>query len=90
MSFLSQRKDLLQLLFEASKQDDHKFLTDGEMVAEILFILLAGYDTTSNTLAFTAYLLAINTEIQEKLANMILEYFDDNPVSSVCLSICVT
>ena len=77
-----QKKDLLQLLFEASKDGEKKLLSDGEMIADIIFILLAGYDTTSNTLAYTAYLLALNPEVQEKLANHILTYFEDNPVST--------
>jgi cytochrome P450 len=73
------RKDLLQLLFEASKDGEKKLLTDGEMIADIMGILIAGYDTTSNTLAYTAYLLAINPEVQEVLANHILTYFEESP-----------
>ena len=70
------------MLFEASKDGERKLLSDGEMIADIIFILLAGYDTTSNTLAYTAYLLAINPEVQEVLANHILTYFEENPVST--------
>jgi hypothetical protein len=69
-------------LFEASKDGEKKLLTDGEMIADIMIILLAGFDTTSNTLAYTAYLLALNPEVQEKLANHILTYFEENPVSA--------
>ena len=85
---LLQRKDLLQLLFEASKDGEKKLLSDGEMIADIIFILLAGYDTTSNTLAYTAYLLALNPEVQERLANHILTYFEENPVSACMLGSC--
>ena len=50
------------------------------MANSILF-LLAGFETTANTLAFTSYLLALNLEIQEKLQAKIDEYFESKPVS---------
>ena len=56
-------------------------LTDDEIVAHSIVFLLAGYETTSNTLAYTSYLLALNPEIQEKLQTTIDEYFENNPVS---------
>ena len=43
--------------------------------------LLAGYETTANVLGYTSYLLAMNTDIQEKLQEQIDIYFEENPVS---------
>ena len=56
-------------------------LTDEQVVGQAVGILLAGYETTANTLAYTSYLLALNPDIQEKLQSEIDSYFDDKPVS---------
>ena len=58
-----------------------KKLTDSEVVGNARLMLLAGYETTANTLAYTSYLLAINPDIQERLQSEIDSYFDDKPVS---------
>ena len=57
-------------------------LTDEDIVASSTSFLLAGYETTANTLAYASYLLALNPEIQEKLKAKIDEYFESNPVST--------
>ena len=55
--------------------------TDKEVVGQAIGMLLAGYETTANALAYTSYLLALNPDIQEKLQSEIDNYFDDKPVS---------
>ena len=55
-----------------------------QVVMQAIGILLAGYETTANTLAYTSYLLALNPEIQEKLQEEIDNYFDENPVLNLC------
>ena len=42
--------------------------------------MLAGYETTSAALTFVTYLLATHPEVQERLANEIHEYLEENPV----------
>jgi len=42
-------------------------LTRDEVVAQGMFFLFAGYETTANTLAFLGYLLTVNSDCQEKL-----------------------
>ena len=60
---------------------EEKKLSDEEIVGHSIVFLIAGNETTANTLAFTSYLLALNPEIQEKLQAKIDEYFKSKPVS---------
>ncbi|XP_065054595.1 cytochrome P450 3A24-like [Rhopilema esculentum] len=65
----SVRKDFLQLLLAENKVDGQLKLGDTEIYASAITFLLAGYETTSNALAYTTYLLALHPEIQERLYN---------------------
>ena len=76
-----QHKDLLQLMIDASVSETKKRLEKGEIMADSVGFMIAGYETTSATLTFATYLLATNPEAQERLANEIHEYFEENPVS---------
>ena len=79
-----QHKDLLQLMVDATEEGEGgggRRLTDEEIVSHSITFLLAGYETTANTLSYTSYLLDLNHEIQEKLQAAIDEYFESNPVS---------
>ena len=87
---LPQYKDLLQLMMEARVEEEgatveatEKKLTDKEIVAYSISFLLAGYETTSNTLAYISYLLALNPAMQKQLQAEIDEYFRDNPVTKL-------
>ena len=81
-SRLPQRVDLLQLLINANISSGN-VLEDGDIVATSLGLLLAGFETTSNAVTFTSYLLALNTDVQERLANDIHSYLQDHPVGDV-------
>ena len=70
----SDRKDLLQLMVDAGENGN---LSDTEIIAQSIVFLIAGYDTTSNALAFASYLLALNPDIQDKLINEIDEKCPD-------------
>ena len=73
-------------MIDASDSETQEGLTEGEIVADSVGFILAGYETTSRTLTFATYLLAANPEAQERLANEIHEYFEENPVSfTICL-----
>ena len=76
-------------MIDAGDEDTKDGLCTGEIVAEAVGFMLAGYETTSVALTFATYLLAKNPEVQEKLANEIHEYFDENPVC-VCVCVCGT
>ena len=77
----SQPKDLLQLMIDACDSETADGMETGDIVAESVGIMLGGSETTSSTLAFATYLLATHPEVQERLANEIHEYLDENPVS---------
>ena len=51
--------------------------------------LLAGYETTCIVLCFTSHLLAMNTDVQEKLQAEIDEYFEEDPVNTANKNGCV-
>ena len=74
---------------ECSAQRKAEKLTDEQVVGEAIGFLLAGYETTANTLAYTSYLLALNPDIQEKLQSEIDSYFDEKPVHSIIIMISV-
>ncbi|KAK2712312.1 cytochrome P450 3A9-like [Artemia franciscana] len=75
--------DLVQLMLEARESDKEKltfYLSDNHVIASSIFVLLGGYETTSNALAYTAYCLAVFPEIQDKLYDEIKESFPDGKV----------
>ena len=58
-------------------------LTDKQIAAFSIDFLLAGYETTANTLSYTTYLLAMNPGVQEKLQTEIDQYFEKDPVRTL-------
>ena len=80
-------QDLLQSMLEMHDENKEtksdRYLSNDEIVATINVIMLAGYETTSNTLSYTAYLLALNPIIQDKLIKEINGYYASNPNSSL-------
>ena len=75
ISLKGQRKNMIQLMLDASKNDPSQELSDDEMAGQAIAFLLAGYETTSNMLSFITYMLAIRPDIQDKLADAIIEKF---------------
>jgi cytochrome P450 len=89
-----QYKDLLQLIIDSTEEEEDMKasdaaakgcpysarLTEEGIVDVTMDILLAGFDTTANSLCFVTYLLALNPDIQEKLQAEIGGYFEENPV----------
>ena len=74
-------KDLLQLMIDATAEDkgEQRRLTDEEILSQCFTFIAAGYETTANALTYTAYLLALNPDIQEKLIGQVKEYFAGHP-----------
>ena len=79
---------MLQLMIDTNVEEDGeqscpvggKKLSNEQITAHSLTFFLAGYETTANTLSYTAYLLAIHPEVQEKLQRDIDSYMEDKPV----------
>ena len=80
-------KDLLQMLLEVRNENNvtlsSGYVLNDEIIALILTVVLASYETTTDTLSFTAYLLALNPSIQDRLIREITDYYDANPESSL-------
>ena len=75
------RKDLLQLMMTATDETTDEGvsrLSDDEVVAQSFIFLLAGYETSSNTLSFTVYHLACNPGVQDKLRLEIADALETN------------
>lgn len=60
-------KDLLSMLLHVQDEDGSK-MSDTQLRDEVLTLLLAGHETTSNALTWGAYLLSLHPEVQERLA----------------------
>ncbi|XP_005003758.2 cytochrome P450 3A14-like isoform X1 [Cavia porcellus] len=64
------RVDFLQLMMNSQNSKDtesYKALSDVEITAQSANFILAGYETTSNSLSFIMYELATHPDIQKKL-----------------------
>ncbi len=59
--------DLLSMLLLARDEDTGETMSDAQLRDEVMTILLAGHETTANTLSWAWYVLAQNTEAEQKL-----------------------
>jgi len=73
-----EKPDLLDsLLMESQKNVEGKSFTNENFVAETQIFLIAGSETTSNSLAFLLYTLAYYPDIQEKIYQEIMTVLGD-------------
>ena len=56
---------------------ESKKLTDTEVIAQSFVFLIAGYETSSNTLGLTSYHIATHPEVQDKLQQEIDSVWTD-------------
>ena len=77
---------MLELMLSAEVTDSEgrqvSKLSDDEVLAQSFTFILAGYETTSNALAYTTYCLAMNPDVQERLIREIDDAVGDG-VSTV-------
>ncbi|XP_004599716.2 cytochrome P450 3A6-like isoform X1 [Ochotona princeps] len=74
------RVDFLQLMINSQNSkdvDSYKALTDTELLAQSIAFLVGGYETTTITLCFITYLLAIHSDVQQKLQQEIDSAFSN-------------
>ncbi|XP_034032874.1 thromboxane-A synthase-like isoform X2 [Thalassophryne amazonica] len=60
---------------ELPTRRSQKKMTEDEVVGQAFVFLIAGYETSSNTLGFTCYLLAIHPECQRKVQEEVDLFF---------------
>jgi cytochrome P450 len=59
--------DLLSMLLEARDEETGEGMNDQQVRDQIMTLLLAGHETTANTLAWTCYLLSLHPEVEQRL-----------------------
>ena len=59
------------------KNNNPRFLTDEEIIAQCVLFFVAGFETTGATLTNTIFLLARNPEVQERLYDEVCENLAD-------------
>ncbi|NXI64072.1 CP3AO protein, partial [Anseranas semipalmata] len=75
------RVDFLQLMVDsqssqnssepAEENDSYKTLSDEEILAQALVFVFAGYETSSSTLSYISYNLAVHPDVQQRLQDEI-------------------
>lgn len=63
----SEGEDLLGMLMQVQDADDGSRMTDKQLRDEVATMILAGHETTANTLSWTWMLLANHPEVRDKL-----------------------
>ncbi len=71
--------DLLSMLMEARDEDDGSQMNDKQLRDELATLILAGHETTSNTLSWTWMLLSQHPEVQTKLLDEINTVLEGRP-----------
>jgi len=81
----SGNRDLVQLMLEAHEEIVHgaSKLSDDEITAQSVTFLIAGFETTGNTLCSTAYYLATYPEVQDRIIQEVDEALDSSGNTSL-------
>lgn len=73
--------DLLDMLLKSKYEDTGEAMTSEQVVDELLILIFAGHETTANTLSWLLYLLSVNKDTAQILADS----FDGSTVHA-CLN----
>ncbi|KAF8375044.1 hypothetical protein PRIPAC_81473 [Pristionchus pacificus] len=80
--FLDAEVDVSEVQF-GEDSDTARRLSSDEIVGQCLVFLLAGFDTTSNSLAYTTHFLANHDDVQKKLIDEIDSFLIENETIEV-------
>ncbi|CAB5217124.1 unnamed protein product [Rhizophagus irregularis] len=75
--------DLLEHMISACNDPENPTLTNDELRYNLAIFMLAGHDTTANSLTTILYLLAIHKDAQKKVRDEILRVLGDNLMPSM-------
>lgn len=79
--------DIISQLVKGQQEDTHGksqgpvALTDSEVMGNLFVFMLAGHETSANSIHFSLLLLAIHPQIQKKVQRELDEIFQGRPVS---------
>ena len=65
--------DMLGILMNARDRDSGPRMSEGQLINEIMTLIVAGHETTASTLNWIWYLLARNPEVEKKLNEEIIK-----------------
>lgn len=71
-----ERSDLLALLLQAQDEETEEHMNDQQIHDEVMTLLLAGHETTANTLSWTWYLLSQHPEVEHRLHQELVAVLD--------------
>lgn len=76
--------DALSMLMEARDPQSGQSMEDGQLINEILTLIVAGHETTASTLNFIWYLISQHPEVEQRLSDELnnvttVSAFDDLP-----------
>ncbi|KAI3338270.1 cytochrome P450 [Ustulina deusta] len=83
------KENLLKAILRSSKENEEKLsgamgakvsLTNEEIKGNLFIFLLAGYDTTANTIIYACIILALYPDIQGKVLNEVREFQKTNDI----------
>ena len=63
--------DMLGMLMESRDRDSGRAMSDGQLVNEVLTLVVAGHETTASTLNWTWYLLSQHPDVEKRLSDEI-------------------
>ncbi|KAM7344113.1 uncharacterized protein ACRADG_010945 [Cochliomyia hominivorax] len=75
-----ERNDFLKLLLDIRNDENEKLsgLTIEEMCAQVFVFFLGGFETSSSTMSFALYELALNPDLQERLREEVNEAYENH------------
>ena len=71
--------DLLSMLMQARDEDDGSQMSDKQLRDELATLMLAGHETTANTLTWTWMLLSQHPEVETKLLEELQDVLGNRP-----------